>query len=83
MKEDYIVQNGMSIIDALKELAEGIGSVLVECAKQIGAIFFEPSTLNATGFVLTPIGYIALIGLVMGLVTMVFNWVTRIVKGRK
>ena len=73
----------MSIIEALEELAEAIATAFVNVAVKLGEIFFTPTTENLAGFVVTPLGYIALIGLVMGLVVLVFNWITRLVKSRR
>lgn len=73
----------MSIIDVLKELAEAIAGAFVEVAQALGGIFFTATTENTAGFTVTPLGYVALIGLVMGIVVLVFNWVTRLVKAKR
>lgn len=69
----------MSIVEVLTQLGEGIAGLFVEIANTLATIFF---TISETGFEMTPLGYIALIGLVLTIVWRLFNYVKSLVRGR-
>lgn len=69
----------MSIIEVLTQLGEGVASLFVQIANTLATIFF---TIGETGFQMTPLGYIALIGLVLTIVWRLFNYVKSLVRGR-
>lgn len=69
----------MGIVEVLTELAEGIGGLFVKIFSQLSAVFF---TITETGFTLTPLGYIALIGLVLSIVYRLFNFVRGLIRIR-
>lgn len=69
----------MSIVEVLTQLGEGIAGLFVEIASTLATIFF---TVNETGFNMTPLGYIALIGLVLTIVWRLFNYIRSLVRGR-
>lgn len=70
----------MSLLNVLTELGEGISSLFVSIAQKIVTIFF--SVTEGGALQVTPIGYIALIGLVLSVVYFVFRWVASLVRGR-
>lgn len=69
----------MSIIEVLTQLGEGVASLFVQIANTLATIFF---TIGEGGFQMTPLGYIALIGLVLTIVWRLFNYVKSLVRGR-
>lgn len=69
----------MGIVEVLTELAEAISGLFVKVFSQLTTIFF---TITETGFTLTPLGYIALIGLVLSIVYRLFNFVRGLIRTR-
>jgi hypothetical protein len=70
----------MTFTQVLTDLGGGIAGLFVSILQTLATIFF---TISETGVVnMTPLGYLALIGLVIGIVYKLFNWVVRLIKGR-
>lgn len=74
----------MGIVAALTELASGIASVFVSVLTALSEVFITSveGTGGAVALALTPIGYVALIGLVITIIYFLFNWLTRLFKQR-
>ena len=73
----------MSIADVLAELGQAIAEMFVAVAKSLGGIFFDYSATNTAGFTVTPLGYVALLSLTLGIIYFVFRWVTSLVKSKR
>ena len=70
----------MTFTAVLSDIGGGIAGLFVSILQTLATIFF---TISEAGVVtMTPLGYLALIGLVIGVVYKLFNWVVRLVKGR-
>lgn len=70
----------MGIAEVLMDLGEGIGALFVSVLNKLATIFF---TIGEGGaFSMTPLGYLALIGLVLTIVYRLFNYVRSIIRGR-
>lgn len=69
----------MSIVEVLTQLGQGVASLFVEIANTLATVFFK---VGEAGFEMTPLGYIALIGLVLTIVWRLFNYVKSLVRGR-
>lgn len=67
------------IVQVLSQLGEGIATMFVNVLQVLATVFF---TISETGFDVTPLGYLALIGLVIGIVWRLFTWVRGLVRGR-
>lgn len=76
----------MNLGQVLTELATGVSNMFVSIFEAIAGIFVElvPATESAAAYIsVTPIGWLALIGLVIGIVTLILNKVTNLFKGKK
>ena len=71
----------MGIASVLTSLGEALAGVFVSVANTLSGIFFTITEAGAVN--VTPLGYLALIGLVLGIVYFIFNWVTKLIKGKK
>lgn len=70
----------MSIVQTLTELGEGISSMFVSVLNQLATVFF---TVGESGAItITALGYIALIGLVVGIVWRLFTFVRGLIRAR-
>lgn len=70
----------MGIVDALTNLGTGIARLFTSVLQELATIFFTVSESGA--ITMTPLGYLALIGLVIGIVYFLFRWVAGLIKGR-
>lgn len=70
----------MGIVEVLSDLGAGIAGMFVEILQTLATIFFTISEAGA--FTMTPLGYIALIGLVLAIVYRLFNYVRALLKNR-
>lgn len=66
----------MGIVEVLTDLGGGIASMFVEVFNTIATIFFA---VTDTGVEVTPLGYIALIGLALGVVWGAFRLVKSLI----
>lgn len=70
----------MGIVETLTELGSGISSMFVSVLNQLATVFF---TVGESGSItITSLGYIALIGLVIGIVWRLFNFVRSLIRAR-
>lgn len=69
----------MGIVEVLTSLGQGIATMFVEILQVLATVFFK---ISETGFEMTPLGYLALIGLVLAIVWRLFSWVRTLVRGR-
>lgn len=69
----------MGIVEVLTSLGQGIATMFVEILQVLATVFFK---VSETGFEMTPLGYLALIGLVLAIVWRLFSWVRSLVRGR-
>lgn len=70
----------MNIVNVLSELGTGIAKMFVDALNELTKIFFI--TGEGGAIVLQPLAYIALIGLVIGIVWKLFNFVKNLIKSR-
>lgn len=68
----------MGIVEVLTSLGQGIATMFVEVLQVLATVFF---TISETGFEMTPLGYLALIGLVLAIVWRLFSWVRGLIRG--
>lgn len=71
----------MTLTAVLTELGGAIADLFVSIVGKMSEIFFSVGTSGAIS--VTPIGYLALISLVLTIVYFVFRWVSGLIKGRK
>lgn len=64
----------MGLVNVLSDLGTGIATMFTSVLQVLSQIFF---TIDATSgdITVTPLGYLALIGLVIGIVYRLFTWV--------
>lgn len=71
----------MTLTAVLTELGGAIADLFVSIVGKMSEIFFSVGSAGAIS--VTPIGYLALISLVLTIVYFVFRWVSGLIKGRK
>ncbi len=69
----------MTLTAVFTDLGGGIAGLFVSIVNSLATIFF---TVSEGVVNVTPLGYLALIGLVVGICYKLFNWVTRLIKAR-
>jgi hypothetical protein len=69
----------MTITAVLTDLGGGIAGLFVNILQTLSTIFF---TISEGAVNMTPLGYLALIGLVVGIVYKLFNWVVKLIRAR-
>lgn len=69
----------MTITQVLTDLGGGIAGLFVNILQTLSTIFF---TISEGVVNMTPLGYLALIGLVVGIVYKLFNWVVKLIRAR-
>ena len=70
----------MGLSNALGDLGTGIATLFTNILQVLAQIFFTVSEAGA--ITITPLGYLALIGLVLGIVYFLFRWITSLIRGR-
>lgn len=70
----------MGIVEVLTELGEGLASMFVTVLQTLAQIFFTVGEAGA--ITITPLGYIALISLVVTIVWRLFNFVRGLITSR-
>lgn len=69
----------MGIVEVLTDLGGGLASMFVQVFNTVATIFF---TVEETGVEVTPLGYIALIGLALSIVWGAFRLVKSLIARR-
>lgn len=73
----------MGLSEILSDLGAGIAGLFVEMANTLAQIFFTINTAEGvTTFTITPLGYIALIGLVLSIAYFMFRWISSLFRQR-
>jgi hypothetical protein len=70
----------MDIVTALTNLGTGIAKLFTSVLQELATIFFTVSEAGA--ITMTPLGYLALIGLVVAIVYYLFRWISGLIRGR-